>query len=427
MTLSMRDDTELETDDILELQTQIEERFQLLKQIESYFGEHPKPEKTILPSHSLLSEPDYGDDIITFPKECLTSEQRQSYTNQYIKDLSQEKQKQYEKACQEYEQACHVYQELKDNYENYEKQFNQAFPMTQQERTDSESNRLENVYEIIHTGIYRKVNSIIYPERLPIKNLHDTYGENVIDLLAKNMKDYSSEAANDAYKMAQFLFPKIDIKLGMVFVERLHPGKDREADDFSPTASKMILSIAKQNSDNIPFLMHIYEKMYWGGCCPFHGENGEDTAKKIIDLCCQKDEDGHVVQEITGHEELVESDKYTTPFLLMRHEYGENTKTTRARTINFSDLAFHYLYDEVPYANADVETPDVIYHETNGKEDTNIYLAQQRIAEQKEKKLAKLLDKPNLQKVVGKIVNTKVFNDIALAVAKKKIKKSRGE
>ena len=61
-------------------------------------------------------------------------------------------------------------------------------------------------------------------------------------------------------------------------------------------------------------------------------------------------------------------------------------------------------------------------HTTNGVEDTNVYLAKQRIKEKKEAKLQKLEDKPKLQKAVSKIADTKAFNDIALRVATRKIK-----
>jgi len=66
----------------------------------------------------------------------------------------------------------------------------------------------------------------------------------------------------------------------------------------------------------------------------------------------------------------------------------------------------------------------VTYHATKGKEDTVIYLAEQRVLEKMEKNKEKLIKAP---KVVQKIASSKAFNDIALKVAKKKIKKSRGE
>ena len=70
---------------------------------------------------------------------------------------------------------------------------------------------------------------------------------------------------------------------------------------------------------------------------------------------------------------------------------------------------------------------NITYHATNGVNDTNIYLAKQRVEKKKEEKLQKLQDKPKLQKAVSKVVSTKAFQNIALKVAERKIKKSLGK
>lgn len=78
---------------------------------------------------------------------------------------------------------------------------------------------------------------------------------------------------------------------------------------------------------------------------------------------------------------------------------------------------YHETYDTAIKYD---KSGNIIYHATNGVDDTKVYRAKQRVENKKAKNLSKLEDKPKLQKVVAKIADSKVFKDIALKVAMRK-------
>ena len=72
------------------------------------------------------------------------------------------------------------------------------------------------------------------------------------------------------------------------------------------------------------------------------------------------------------------------------------------------------------------EKNEVIYHFTNDVEDTDAWLAKERIKAKKEKNMLKFEGKPKIiREVANKIASSKAFNDIALKLALQKVKKSR--
>ena len=71
------------------------------------------------------------------------------------------------------------------------------------------------------------------------------------------------------------------------------------------------------------------------------------------------------------------------------------------------------------------EKNEVIYHFTNDVEDTDAWLAKERIKAKKEKNMSKFEGKPKIiREVANKIASSKTFNDIAFKVALQKVKKS---
>jgi len=428
-------------------EAQTQEHFETLQKMELYFKKNPKPEIPHEPQVPSTDKNNYKNMKITFPEDCITKEQRQSYRDASIGKAIAEVQKKYEKDCQQYPA-------LKENYDQYVKNFSEAFPATEEEQKTFGDNqkRMEILNGVVNSEVYQKVKSLVNPQSLSAGEVDQGFEvESVIYILATEMRyDEKPNKGENALRMTEFMFPKIDAEIGKSFVECLHPGFGYYTDDFSYTAGEMIKNIAKQNSDNYQFLCDTYESMYWGGSCPFHGYTGKAAAGAILNQFTQKDDQGRIVQEMTGHGHTIAADNGVRPEL-KRYKYEKDC--TKTECYSFRDVrkdgkdaepdwfveeysdGRKFEYDSsknlrIKKENNTVTEYDgkgnVEYHSTDGKDDTIVFLAKERLAKRRAEAMEKLEEQPAIvKKVANKIADSEIFNDIAMKWAVNQVKKNR--
>jgi hypothetical protein len=428
--------------EVMRVQTQ--ERFAILQQMELYFKNNPKPEIPVEPQTPSTNPNDYKDVKITFPEDCVTSEHRKSYMDAYINNMITERQKQYEADCKEYPSSV-------EKYEQYVKDFEKAFPSTEEEKKifdNDNKERMESIHEFVNTDLYENLKEEISPSSMSIAEAEEGfYLENVIEMIAERMRKgyiyYDDEQSSArSVQMAQFMFPKIEPDVGEIFSKNLFPDGMHKFQTVGNAAYQMMENILEQNADNIQFLIKEYvrfrENEYLGN--PVGGK---------IRWCFEKLVEKYDEQDRRTQEIVLAGDR---AFLLKRtyepdcekieqfnlQKIAEDGKEVKPyRTTEKYQGGKILSYDENKNLRRKIENNmeiqydkegKVTFHYTNGVEDTSVYLATERIAKRKKEKLAKLEGKPKVvQKVVAKVADTKAFNDIALKVATRKIKKARAK